>query len=236
MIKFLIVLLAGFITLILCKVKSEYRVQITACFLFALIVMNVLYNYRTIGKLIHHNKTFNQLIYQSEYEETKEYADAFLNLLIDGKKIYTKKDIATYYDCEQILGFNWLYSVFHYYAPTAYLEHYSGEVIQDEMMNNSVINEKLRLDFNDIGFANDMLRNVCMYHPDQTEASNYFHHYKYYHEIVGPMHVFVNLDGILESDELVLIWQNQMDNGKMVETEDLYLMTKDYYDRNIRTD
>lgn len=229
MIKFLLILIPGIICMIMIRFKSKYRMQITAGFIVFVILMNLIYNARFISGLISLRTTVNQLIYQEEYADSLEYPDALINIIIDGKTVYMKEDYKTIPESEE-LGFNWMYGYFHYIAPSAYFEHYGSEVIHDEELNNIVIKKDEHPEFEDIGYANDMLRNVCLFHPDTTEIADYFSHYWYYREWVKGMHIYANLDGIKDADELVLIWQNVSENE---ETEDLYLMTKQYFDENI---
>lgn len=229
MIKFLLILIPGIICMIMIRLKSKYRMQITAGFIVFVILMNIIYNARFINSLINLHTTVNQLIYQEEYADSLEYPDALINILIDGKTVYMKEDYKTIPESEE-LGFNWMYGYFHYIAPSEYFEHYGSKVIHDESLNNIVIEHDEHPELEDIGYANDMLRNVCLFHPDTTAAADYFFHYWYYREWVKGMHIYANLDGIKDADELVLIWQNVSEDE---ETEDLYLMTKQYFDENI---
>ena len=229
MIKFLLILIPGIIAYILCRIKKEYRTYITAAFLLYVVVVSIFYNQRVIPRLMTFVRPTNQIIYQESYAESRELPDAFIQLVIDGKTIYTKNDPWTLEDAQEA-GFDWLYSYYHMKNPVLYSEHYGATVIPDELLNNTVINEEELVDFTDIGYANDMLRNVCMYYPDIYLPATNFCHYSYYGNHLEGMHIYVNLDGLYDTDELVLIWQT-VEPG--TEQEDLYLMTKDYYDTNI---
>lgn len=234
MTKFLIILIPGIIAFILCKIKSKYRVYITFAFITYVILTNILYNVVYAKNLLKFQRPVNQLIYQEEYADSKEFPDAFLQLIVDGKTVYTKKDPVTIEEAEGD-GFDYLYSYYHYKNPVKYLIHYGSNVVSEETYNNSVINEEKATDFSDIGYANDMLRNVCLLaKQDSTVISTYFFYYWYYAEHLNGMHVYVNFDGLNDSNELVLLWQNEEENGRKLEEEDFYLMTKDYYDRNIK--
>jgi len=231
LIKFLIVLVPGIIIFILCKIKSKYRYMLTGVFLLFVCILNVFYNSIELDQLIPIRKTTNQLIYQEENFNEGSYADALFNLIVEDKKVYVKSDQATMYDATVVKGFDWMYAIFHYHTALAYMKHYAAETVQDEELNNTVIDGKNKDDFTDLGFANDMMRSACIIHPDETEASDYFYHYWWFNERVGDMHLYANLDGILDADELVFLWQNVSEDS---ETEDFYLMTKDYYDRNFK--
>jgi len=219
---------------ILSKLKSKYRVHITLVFAAYVILMNVAYNSRYVEKLMTFKRPVNQLIYQEEYADSKEFPDAFLPLVIEGRTIYTKNDKVTIEEAEG-QGFDYLYSYYHFKNPVRYLEHYGAKVISDEAFNNSVIEGGLTEDFTNIGYVNDMLRNTCMFHPlDKTVIFTYFFHFWYYSEHLNGMKLYVNFDGLYDSEELVFLWQNEIKDGKALEEEGFYLMTKDYYDRNIK--
>lgn len=228
--KFLLVLIPGIIAFFLMKLKSKYRMLITGFFVVAMILINVAYNYVNIPRLMTLRTYTNQLIYQEAYEETKEYPDALLPFLTSGKTIYVKKDFVSYIDAETT-DFSWLYPYYHHINPMIYFARYGSDVKEMKELNNSVIDGNAQADFTQIGYANDMLRNACMYYPEKMDPAKYFYHYVYYNEESGPMNFYVNFKDILEADELVLLWQNVVEND---DTEYLYLMTKDYYDRNIK--
>lgn len=229
---FLIIgLLLGVIATIAIKVKSKYRFQITIVYFVSLILLNTVLNIYGIDNIQKFINPTNQLVYQPEYIENGEYPEALINLLIDGKTVYMKDDQSDLYQVT-LTEFMWLYPYYHYHNPSLYFEHYRSRVIHDDSLNNSVIKANEKEDFEDIGFANDMLRNVCLYHQDDTGAADYFYHYAYYRVYVNAMHIYVNFDGITDTDELVLLWQLQNPDDSTDETEDLYLMTKSYYDNN----
>lgn len=228
MLKFLLILIPGIIAFILCIVKSKYRMHITAGFIAFVVVLNIAYNAIYFNRIFNPKKTINQLVYQEDYLQTGEYPDALLQMIISGKKVYVKNDFKNIWETTEQLHFDWVYTYFHQINPTEYIKHYGAEVVQEDSLNNSVINEDQKKDFEFVGYANDMLRNACIFHPDVTEASNYFYHYVFYSEKCGPMSIFVNPDGLSETDELVFLWQNVSEDDM---TEDFYLMTKDYYDK-----
>lgn len=230
LIIFLIALVPGLIAFLLTLIKKEYRIQIFGIYIVVMIIANIVFNCIKIPELMPLRTTTNQFIYQSDYMDTKEYPDALLQLLIKNKRVYVKDDFKSSYDTE-LLGFDWLYSYFHQIPETEYLKRYNAEVIQDSSINNSVIDDNVKDDFTLTGYANDMLRNAFMFHPDKTTAANYFYHYVYFSETVGPMNFYINFDNITDSSELVLLWQNVSEDD---ETEELYLMTKDYYDSNVK--
>lgn len=228
--KFLLVLIPGIIAFILVKFKSKYRMLITGIFAAIIIVINIAYNYVNIPKLMKFRTYTNQLLYQEEYLESMEYPDAILPLIASGKTIYVKKDFIAAFGDESA-NVSWLYPFYHHITPMIYFMRYGSNVKESKELNNSVINENQRGDFVQIGYANDMFRNACMFYPENTDPAKYFYHYVFYGEESGPMNFYVNFNDIIDADELVLLWENETEN---VNTEYLYLMTKEYYDRNIK--
>lgn len=229
--KFLLVIIPGIIAYAVSRFKSKYREKIIVVFLLFMIVLNVLYNRERINALLPLRTTTNQLIYQQDYAELKEFPDALIPLLIKDKTVCVKNDYKSLYDALYVQNYEWLYSYYHKTNPTEYLKRYGANVIDDDSLNNTVINDEYLADFDDIGYANDMLRNAFLFYPEDFEPASYFYHYYYYREYIGPMHVYINFDGIVESDELVFLWQNDSIED---ETETLFLMTKKYYDRNFK--
>ena len=228
--KFIIILAPCIFVYILCKVKTKYRLQLISAFVLYVILMNIFYNFRIIPNMtLKFKRPFNQLIYQSDYKDSLEFPDAFLELVIDGKSVYTKNDPYTIEEAEAI-GYDWLYAYYHMNNPVLFLEHYGANVVKDEAMNMTFVTEEKKADFEQIGYANDMLRNVCMYYPDIYETATYFYHQWYYADHMDGLKVYVNYEGINDTDEYVFLWQNV--DG--TELEEFYFMTKDYYDRNIR--
>lgn len=228
MLKFLLILIPGIIAFILCMVKSKYRMHITAGFIAFVIVLNVAYDAVYIKRIFELKDSVNQLVYQEDYLESGEYPDALIPLLVANKKVYVKDDFVNMWEATEKLHYDWVYTYFHFTNPTEFLKHYDAELIQDVSLNNNVINESKKGDFTFVGYANDMLRNACIFHPDVTKASNYFYHYVFYSEKCGPMSVYINSEGIADANELVFLWQNVSEDDM---TEDFYLMTKDYYDK-----
>jgi len=219
----------GLIAALIIKVKSKYRFWVTSIYFVLIILLNTIINQYRISSIQTFNRTFNQLVYQEKFKDNGEFPDALLNEIIDGKTVYMKEDPSNLY-LVTLTQFMWLYPYYHYHNASLYFEHYGSKVIHDESLNNSVINGDCRNDFEDIGYANDMLRNVFLYHSDNTGAADYFYHYAYYRAYVNGMHIYVNFDHIAENEELVLLWQLQNPDDPTDETEDLYLMTKTYYD------
>ena len=74
-----------------------------------------------------------------------------------------------------------------------------------------------------------------MYNDLDWEVGNYFYYYWYYYEHLKEIRVFMmpgdeNGNGsVFDAKELVVMW-NTVDG---VEEEDIYIMPKNYYDREV---
>ncbi len=229
--KFLVILIPGLILVILSFIKKKYRMIFSLIFVMYVIAMNIYYNSKIINLIVKPVTTTNQLIYQKEYVETGEYPDALLPFLVRKKTVYVKNDPWTRADARD-RHFNWAYAYYHMNNVCNTISHMSATVVPDESMNDTFIDAVRRADFENIGYANDMLRNSLMYSNNYgDESGNYFYYYWYYGDQRSEMNTYVNFDGLYEADELVLIWQLK---DPSEETEDLYLMTKKYYEENFK--
>lgn len=229
--KFLIILIPGLIVSILALIKKEYRILLTLIFVVYVILMNLFYNSKNIGNIVNEKTTVNQLIYQESYKESKEYPDALLPFLVKHKNVYVKNDPVTRAEARE-KHFNWAYSYYHMHNASNAFIHMHAFLIPDDSLNNVYIDEAHRNQFENIGYANDMMRNSLMYSNNfGDESGNYFYYYWYYGDQRSEMNMYVNFDGIYEAKELVLLWQLK---DPSEETEDFYLMTKEYYEENIK--
>ena len=179
---------------------------------------------RILPSITHKYQTF----YSPEYIESGEFVDAFLRLYLDGKTVIVKDDMADSYDEE--LAYVEKYAVFHGYNVVNYLESVGAIVVLDETMNNSYVSTELRSSFDNMGYINDMLRNSVMYSKHAKEWSNYFAYLWYYRDASDPAYIYVNADSLLDSEDIVLLWQPQ--EGASRCTEDLYIMGKQFYNEN----
>ena len=124
-----------------------------------------------------------------------------------------------------------MYSYHHTVDETNFLEACGAEVIADAAYNAAVIDDKAAARFEDLGMVNDLLRYTFLLAKDNEEWWNAFYYYWYYASYMydidnDGMHMYICADGIKDADELVLLWTEN-------ESEDLYLMTKAFYDKEV---
>ena len=83
MMKFLLILVPGLLVFVISIIKSEYRLRLTGVFAIYVILINTVYNQKNADRFVTFIKPANQMIYQNSYLETHEYADAFLQMIIN---------------------------------------------------------------------------------------------------------------------------------------------------------
>jgi len=207
-------------------ILKKHREKIMIAGVVILCLVNGVYTFTRAEGILPTRHPFNQTFYTSDYLETQEFPDAFLKLYLDGKTVYVKDDPITNEEAVAA-GFYWQYNVCHYHNMVHFMESVGATVIPEKTMNESVVTEKNSDDFESLGYVNDMLRNTMMYSGIDNEIGNFLYYLYYYRDLSGTAYFFVNTDGLMDADELVLIWQNQEENKH---SEDMYLMTKEYYD------
>ena len=229
-IVFLILALAGGIFI---RLKKEYRNRILIVLCVLVIAMNAFYNAKMLKNMITFFRPVNQTFYQPVHLENGEYPDAFLMLLFKGRKVYVKNDKRY---GENYGHRHWLFKYYHAFNIQWFLQAAEADVIPDDSLNNRTVDlELIDSDFTELGKANDMFRYIFMYNDLDEEYGNYFYYYWYYYEYLDDISIYVAPgdadanDSLFNADELVVMW-NTIDG---VENEDIYIMTKDYYDREV---
>lgn len=228
--RIFIVIIAVIIAVII-KMTKKYKEQILVSGIALMTVMCGAYSYVHADSLLPAISHKSQTFYSPEFLDTMEFPDAFLRVYLKGKTVYVKDDFPPPYDPETFQGGD-MYSIFHGYNVANYLESVDAKMIPDETMNESVIDETLRGQFENMGYLNDMLRNTVLYTKHEQEWSNYFAYVWYYRDFSGSAYVYINPDSLKNTDELVLLWQRQ--NSEDARTEDLYIMGKSFYNDNFK--
>ena len=212
--------------------KNEYRNMILFILGLLMVIMSALYNVRNLNSLIELVRPRNQAFYQKEFYETGKYPDSLLVTLLEGKKVYVKDDAFMMGQPEQH-GKTFNYALYHARNEYYLLEYLHTELIKDAGMNDTIVtNELVAREFASLGPINDMLRYCFLYGDLPFEAANYFAYYWYYYEFLNEIRAYMctetdsNGETVFTSDDLVILW-NTVDG---VEEEDLFIMTKEYYD------
>ena len=234
--RYLVIIGLAIIAGILIRIKREYKNRILLCFGVLIALMSGLYDIRLLGKLLPIYRPLNQTFYQTEFLENGEYPDSLLMLLFRDKTVYVKKDEYYVSDAEGH-GKNFLYAYHHSKDICWFLDYAGATVVCDEDVEK-VPMDKVRIesDFKELGITSDMFRYCFLYNDIPDEPGNYFSYYWYYYEYLKAIKAYMNIspDGngktVFDSDELMIIW-NTVDG---VEEEDIFIMTKDYYDNNVK--
>jgi len=213
-------------------VLKKHREKILICGIAALCLVSGVYTYTRAESILPTRHPYNQTFYTSDYLETDEFPDAFLRLYLNGKKVYVKDDEITIDEATSI-GYYWQYSYCHNKNMVHFLESVNAEVVHDSEMNDIIVEEADRADFEEVGYLNDLLRNTMMYSGIDNEVGNYLYYVWYYRDFTQAAKLYANAESLKNAEELVLIWQRQ-DGDVRPETEDMYLMGKDYYESHIK--
>lgn len=217
--------------------NRKYRKLIFLGYFVCVIAISAFYNLRLIRNIVPFYRPFSQTYYQPEFLEKGEYPDSLLPLLLQDKTVYTKNDPMDFEDA-MLLGKDWHYGYYHVNNAVWYLELLDARVVQEDGMNGSMpTEEQIRTDFENMGPANDMFRYTFLCSKHFDEPGNYFSHFWYYADHLSEIDVYLNPhadpDGadIASAEELVMLWDSQ-EGAK--EEENIYIMTKAYYEENVK--
>ncbi|MBR6159878.1 MAG: hypothetical protein IKQ40_06205 [Lachnospiraceae bacterium] len=220
---------AVFAALHISKFKDHKKIILTV-YGVGMILFFTVYNLRTMDYIIKFHHPFLQSVYQTDYLKTGEYPDAFLDLFLKGRTVYTPDDAYPVKDAagedEIDDGHYWLYHYYHAVNMWQYLDFNKNTIVKDASLNGTVLSDKQRSYFEDLGPANDMMRYTFVLSPYNGEWGNGFYHYWFYNTFIGESHVYICPEGIRDADELVVIWQDVDDK----DTESYFIASKEYYD------
>lgn len=211
---------------------KKYKGYILTAYAVVFMLLIAMQTFRTAGLMLPFYHAKEQLFYQKEFAEEGMYPDAMIQLIVKNKTVYVKDDLDEYvaenFQDGDFLKDNkyWLYAKYHQKNMTEFLEANGALVFADDSLNNNYIDDATINDFSYAGNGNDMFRSMFMLSNVEDEWSNNFYYYWYYCFRFKNMDVFINADGIVDADEIVLLWDDK-------ENETTYIMTKDYYDREV---
>lgn len=226
----IIIAMAIIIYLAMIKLK-KHRVAILLGGISFMALICGAYGYSRSEGILKTIKPINQTFYNNEFLETGEFPDAFLRLYFKDKNVYVKDDEITMAHAEY-LGYSWMYAFYHAKDMKNYLDSVGARVIPDENMNRAKVTEEIAEDFENLGYTSDLLRNTVMYTKTENDCGNYLFYQTYYREMCDTSYIFLNTESLKDTDELVLLWQHRL--GSSLETEDMYLMGKDYYEEHFK--
>ncbi|MCR5108685.1 MAG: hypothetical protein K6B28_11045 [Lachnospiraceae bacterium] len=234
--KFIFVIALTAITVVLLLLKKEYRSKLILGYVLVLILLNIVYDTLFIHIIVPFYRPFSQCFYQTGFLERGEFPDSLLSMLLKDKKVYVKDDKYGI-DEAKAEGKDYVYSYYHMVNAVNYAEFSGAEVIKDSTMNGTMVSdERLKNDFEKLGYANDMFRYTFLMNDYVEELGNYFTYFWYYFDHLSDIYAYINTgadsrgEDISEAEELVILW----DSSKTKEEENIYVMTKTYYEDNIR--
>lgn len=210
---------------------------ILALYAVGMILFFVMYNSRTLSRIIRFYHPTGQTMYQPEFFESKEYPDAFLEEYLKGKTVYTPDDDYEVRDDIDVNNFHrfdsyknyWLYYYYHAKNMWNYLDFCGAKVVKDGSLNGVTISDEQKAYYEDLGPANDMLRYTFPLTEYNGEWGNAFYFYWFYSTFIQDSRIYVCPQGLERETELVLIWQDEGGH----DTECYYLASKKYYDEVI---
>ena len=228
---------AALVALHIPKLKKK-RGIVLAAYALGMVLFFVVYNTRTIDRIVRFSHPVNQSMYQPEFFENGEYIDAFLDVFLDGKTVYTPDDAYTVSDNIDVSsssedydadGNYWLYHYYHAVNMWQYLDFNKAVIVKDSALNDVVLTDEQKNHFEDLGYANDMMRYTFPLTPYNGEWGNGFYYYWFYNTFIGDAHVYICTEELADAGELVIIWQKEGGHDK----DNYYIASKEYFDREI---
>ena len=228
--RHVVVIAVAVVFWLLMLILKQHKEKLLIGGILVMSLISGVYCYTHVENILPSYKPVSQTFYNSKFLKSDEYVDAFLRLFLKGKTVYVKND-RWELDPAMEAGYEWLYAYYHVDNMENYLNSVNAEIVEDESMNDKEITEQQTESFERMGYLNDLLRNSMLYTKHDYACGNYFFHLWYYRDVSDTAYMYANVDSLSE-DELVLIWQSRSEDN--VETEDMYLMGKKYYEENIK--
>lgn len=233
-----ILAVAAFVALHIPKLKKK-RGIVLAAYALGMVLFFVVYNMRTLDHIVRFSHPSNQSMYQPEFFENGEYVDAFLDEYLTGKTVYTPDDAYTVSDSIDVNdtdsenfdseGNYWLYHYYHAVNMWQYLDFNKAVVVKDSALNDVVLTDEQKKHYEDLGYANDMMRYTFPLTPYNGEWGNGFYYYWFYNSFIGESHVYICTEGLMDSEEIVVIWQHEGGH----DNDNYYIASKEFFDREI---
>ena len=229
MIKHAVMIIVAIIIWLIIIVLKQHREKVLLGGIFAMVLINGVYSYTHAGAILPSRDSKLQTLYHTDYLKTDEFPDAFLRLFLRDKRVYIKNDVVSLHEAEDA-GYEWIYSYYHVKNMRNYLNSIGSIVIDDEEMNEKFVSTDQANEFEKLGYLNDLLRNSLMYSNDTDDVGNFLFYLNYYRDVSDTAYIYANVESLSE-EELVILWQPRSEDN--VETEDMYMMGRKYYEDKI---
>ena len=220
-------------------ILKKKRGIILAGYALGMVLFFAVYNVRTLDKIIRFYRPTNQSMYQIGFLENGEYPDAFLDEFFSGKTVYVPDDA---YEVSDEVGMDvdtldkfdddgnyYLYRYYHSVNMWNYLEFNGAEVVKDQDLNGLRIAEEKKPFFEDIGYANDLMRYTFPLTKYNGEWGNGFYYYWFYNSFIAESHVYMCTEDMDDGSGLVVICQHENHH----DTDSYYIASKSFFEREI---
>lgn len=221
--------------LLIIPITKKYRTYILLAFGCACALLGAAQTFRNASLILPFYHPDNQAFYQPQFASEGSYPDAILPLLVKGKTVYIKDDLDDYLanhskQAESTSYFDdwkyWMYEYYHQNNLTDFLTAAGATVVAKDEYNDSIIDDEKIKDFEWLGYTNDLNRYLFPLSKLNEEWSNSFFYYWYYSTYLPLSEVYVMGENVNTATELVILSDDN-------ENETWYVMTKDYYDREV---
>jgi hypothetical protein len=184
-----------------------------------------------------------QLLYHPSYAQEGFAPDAMIREIVRGRTVMVPRKVKPYSEY-------WSYTHMHdewnpfsidYFSEnnyTKYMSEYAGEVVVDTTLPDLYelwlrpMDDDVKAKFTDLGRGHELMRYAFMGdHTDEETTNQFFYSYFYtsdsYYQRDDALNISICTEGLNEDDTLVALWDT---------SENLYLMSRSFYDREMKAD
>lgn len=210
------------IAALLIKPLYAHKWKIIGAYAILVICLFAVYNFRTADLILRFDRPTNQMFYQPEFVNSDEplYPDSLLPYLLKGKTVYLPQYVmwdTINLDSDEV----WENGQMFCMNLINIIESCGGNVDSYDS-REFVDSKKLGDKVTDLGCLNDTFRYSFFYNDFTNEYGNAFYYYWFYGANQTPFKLYVCGDDINSSDELVVLFDANMN---------VYMMTKSSYEQ-----
>jgi len=219
------------------KKRKQCMLFFSAIFAVAMILLNCLFNIRSLPNIYPLYKSSTQTRYMADFMKEQLYPDAFLQLLVKDKNVILhdsgdEYEHMAYPYTDETTGetkYAISYDPRYYYGRDyyRYFSQFSEDIIIDDSVPVKDEVQKLNLAerMTCLGYVNDMQRYVFLLNEDQIEQASYFWYDYVYRNDSAPMYIYLENDIKFDCSDVVALWDAQ---------NNLYIMSKEYYEKEVK--